>query len=311
MPELVAKFETRAAQSQDVGSPSMQNMQRTSKDDPDQSSSSSSSESQSAAVPAVQPQAVSVEDGLQKQAALRVEKDLAGVLIPEVTSSAAISSAATAAIGNTPLAAGQVTGGPPDQMPSQPEGPPASRLSTALLQAHDAQTSEPNSSVPPSLAVQAPDSRRGTDDSVAEPLPSSAYRAQPKPSRFAAKPAPAGPPSESGESTASSSYAEAEPMTSMQAAKPAATAMGLSVAVNNANRIRTESDVSQDVEETPTSARPLFTGPSSSSLAAAPGSVTVSPKGSVVGFMPLPAGSPHPLQADDTQVRRFSSYIAC
>ena len=298
----MAKFETRAARSQDTGTSSVQNMQRTSKDQPVESSSSSSSgepEERSAAVPAVRPQAVSADDGLLKQAALRVEKDLAGVPIPEVTSSAAISSAATDAIGNTPLAAGQLTEG---QGASQPENPAASRLSTALLQAHDAQTSEPQKSVPASLAVQTSDSRRGTGDSVAEPLPASAYRAQPQPSRFAAKPTRAAPPSESGESTASSSYAEAEPFSSGAGAKPAAAAMGLSVVVNNANRLRTESDVSQDARETPTSARPLLTGPSSTAFAAAPGSVTVSPKGSVVGFMPLPAGSPHPLQADDTQV---------
>lgn len=276
-------------------------MQRTSKDQPAASSSSSSSsgelEERSAAEPAVRPQAVSADDGLLKQAALRVEKDLAGVPIPEVTSSAAISSAATDAIGNTPLAAGQLTEG---QGASQPENPAASRLSTALLQAHDAQSSEPQKSVPASLAVQTSDSRRGTGDSVAEPLPASAYRAQPQPSRFAAKLRRAAPPSESGESTASSSYAEAEPFSIGAGAKPAGAALGLSVVVNNTNR--TESDVSQDAGETPTSARPLLTGPSSTALAAAPGSVTVSPKGSVVGFMPLPAGSPHPLQADDTQV---------
>jgi len=62
--------------------------------------------------------------------------------------------------------------------------------------------------------------------------------------------------------------------------------------------MRTESDVSQDADNSPSSARPLLAGPSSSALAAAPGSVTVSPKGSVVGFMPVPAGQ-HPLESED------------
>ena len=282
-------------------------MQRTSKDLPEDSRSSGSS-SASEDQPAVKPQAVSADDGIQKQAALRVEKDLAGIQIPAVTSSAAIGSAATQPIGNTPLAAGQVSGGESEQAVSQAGGASPARLSTALLEAHDAQTSEPQRPTPASLAVQTSDSRRGTGDSVAEPLPSSAYRAQPQPSRFAAKPTKAASPSDSGESTASGSYAEAEPMATAQGTKVAASAMGLSVAVNNANRLRTESDVSQDAGGTPTSARPLMTGPSSATLAAAPGSVAVSPKGSVVGFMPLPSGSPHPLQADDTQV---SYFITC
>ena len=65
--------------------------------------------------------------------------------------------------------------------------------------------------------------------------------------------------------------------------------------------MRTESDISQDVE-TPSSARPLLAGTSSAALAAAPGSVHVSPKGSVIGFMPVPA-SQHPLHGEeDTMV---------
>ena len=286
-------------------------MQRASKESPDRSSSSgSSSGSGPVSTPekAIVPPTVSADDGAQKQAALRVEKDLAGVPIPEVTSAAALNSAATASISSTPLAAGQLTGGGTEASNAQTDSNP--RLSSALLEALDAQTGAPQKPTPASLAVLTSDSRRGTSesrrgsgDSVAEPLPASAYREKPQPSRFAAKPAAAAPPSDGGESTGTTSSAEAEPMASTrQAASPAAAALGLSVNVKNASRLRTESDMSQDAGDSPSSARPLLTGPSSATLAAAPGSVSVSPKGSVVGFMPMPAGFPHPLQADDTQV---------
>ena len=302
VPELVAKFETRAAAraavSFETGSSSLQNMQRASKDLVDGSGSSySGSESASEPEKAIAPPTVSADDGAQKQAALRVDKDLAGVPIPEVTSAAALSSAATASISSTPLAAGQLTGGASEQTAPQPGSNP--RLSSALLEALDAQTNAPQKATAASLAVQSPGSRRGSGDSVAEPLPASAYREKPQPSRFAAKPPPA---SDGGESIGTSSSVEAQPMTSAgQAARPA-TALGLLVNVKDASTLRTESDMSQDAGGTPLSARALLTGPSSATLAAAPGSVTVSPKGSVIGFMPLPAAFPHPLQPDDTQV---------
>ena len=298
-------------------------MQRSSKDVPEGDSSSSSGESEPRGI---LPRTVSADDGALKKAALQVQKDLAGVAIPEVTSVAALNAAATAPIGNTPLAAGQ-------DAPSiaNPTAGEPSRLSPELLRALDAQTeAQPvrQSAVPASLAVQPADSRRGTNDSVAEPLPSSAYAkgrssatggrkdsvyeplpqsayaGKPQPSRFAASPRgppdPAASDSEDSDSVASEDYPEA-PLRAGGKAAPgrstAAEAMGLTLAVKAASRMRTESDISQDTEG-PTSARPLLAGTSSAALAAAPGSVHVSPKGSVVGFMPLPA-THHPLHGDD------------
>ncbi len=301
-------------------------MQRTSKDRPEDSDGSSSySDDQQSDQPRVLPRAVSAEDGALKKAALQVERDLAGLKIPEVTSAAAQSAAATAPMRSTPLAAGQLQG---NNEPAEPSTTEPSRLSPALLRALDAETNAqagPGKAPPASLAVQAADSRRGTGDSVAEPLPASAYSkrsaaapnarndsvfeplpasAYPnkQPSRFASpRGAPAPAVSESGDSdSASDGYPEAAPM-AVAGAKSrgkAADAMGLTVAVKAASRMRTESDVSQDADNSPSSARPLLAGPSSSALAAAPGSVTVSPKGSVVGFMPVPAGQ-HPLESED------------
>ena len=272
-------------------------MNRTSKDRPDMDddASSSSSSTQRSEEPRVLPRAVSADDGALKKAALQVEKDLAGVEIPEVTSAAAINAAATASIRSTPPAAGQL----------QPEGPAAgtepSRLSSAALRALDAETAMQGvnqQGSPASLAVQPAESRRGTGDSVAEPLPKSAYATK-QPSRFAkSQDAPTASYSES-ESAASDN--EAAPMAAGRG--KAADAMGLTVAVKAASRMRTDSDLSQDnADNSPSSARPLLTGPSSSALAAIPGSVHVSPKGSVIGFMPLPANQ-HPLQSQDFETR--------
>ena len=313
-------------------------MQRSNRDRSDESDgSSSSSGNEQSDQPRVLPRTVSADDGALKKAALQVAKDMAGVNIPEVTSAAAMSAAATASMRSTPLAAGQIQGGtqPGDAGASASE---SSRLSPALLQALNAETQSQSGTqrnTPFSLAVQGADSRRGTGDSVAEPLPSSAYSkrgsssvtapdgrkdsvfepmptsaytTKQQPSRFASPrggPAPAA--SDSGSSdSASDGYPEAAPK-AISAAKgkgTAAEAMGLTVAVNAASRMRTESDMSQDAQDSPSSARPLLTGPSSSALAAVPGSVTVSPKGSVVGFMPVPSGQ-HPLQSQeyDTMVR--------
>lgn len=300
-------------------------MQRTSEDRSEDSDGSSSySDDQQSEQPRVLPRAVSAEDGALKKAALQVQRDLAGVRIPEVTSAAAQSAAATAPMHSTPLAAGQLQG---DNEPAEPSASEPFRLSPALLRALDEETKAgPGKAPPASLAVQAADSRRGTGDSVAEPLPSSAYSkrsaaapdarkdsvfeplpasaypTKQQPSRFASpRGAPAPAASESGDSdSASDGYPEAAPM-AFAGAKPrgkAADAMGLTVAVKAASRMRTESDVSQDADNSPSSARPLLAGPSSSALAAAPGSVTVSPKGSVVGFMPVPSGQ-HPLESED------------
>lgn len=310
-------------------------MQRSSKDVPEEDSSSSSGESEARGM---LPRTVSADDGALKKAALQVQKDLAGIAIPEVTSVAALSAAATAPIGNTPLAAGQ-------DVPSiaKTTAVETARLSPELLRALDAQTeAQPvrQSAVPASLAVQPADSRRGTNDSVAEPLPSSAYAkgrssatdgrkdsvyeplpqsayaGKPQPSRFAASPrgapGPAASDSEDSESVASEGYPEAPLRASGGVASgrgTAAEAMGLTVAVKAASRMRTESDISQDAEG-PASARPLLAGTSSAALAATPGSVHVSPKGSVVGFMPVPA-THHPLHADDDNMVgycKFSSW---
>ena len=336
--ELVAKFESQAAQPQSNDQADTQAMQRSNRDRSDESDgSSSSSGNEQSDQPRVLPRTVSADDGALKKAALQVAKDMAGVNIPEVTSAAAMSAAATASMRSTPLAAGQIQGGtqPGDARASASE---SSRLSPALLQALNAETQSQSGTqrnTPLSLAVQGADSRRGTGDSVAEPLPSSAYSkrgsssvtapdgrkdsvfepmptsaytTKQQPSRFASPrggPAPAA--SDSGSSdSASDGYPEAAPK-AISAAKgrgTAAEAMGLTVAVNAASRMRTESDMSQDAQDSPSSARPLLTGPSSSALAAVPGSVTVSPKGSVVGFMPVPSGQ-HPLQSQeyDTMVR--------
>ena len=305
--ELVAKFENHASQAQLLDQGDNLAMNRASKDrlDDGDSSSSSSSEGPQSEEPRVLPRAVSAEDGALKKAALQVQKDLAGVEIPEVTSTAALSAAATASIRSDPLAAGQLQTDAPAFGTEQPAAPEPSRLSSAVLRALDAETAAqglPDRAPPPSLAVQTPGSRRGTGDSVAEPLPSSAYtkRGLPtnatldsprqQPSRFAKPQGPASY-SEDSESVAS----DTEPMpTSARGAAPSGKA---------ASRMRTESDVSQDNgDNTPSSARPLLQpGPSSSALAAAPGSVTVSPKGSVVGFMPMPAGQ-HPLQSGDYEM---------
>ena len=294
-------------------------MQRTSKEQSEDSDGSSSySDDQQSEQPRVLPRAVSAEDGALKKAALQVQRDLAGVRIPEVTSAAAQSAAATAPMRSTPLAAGQLQG---NNEPAEPSASEPLRLSPALLRALDAET---NAQAGPGKAP--PASRRGTGDSVAEPLPSSAYSkrsgaapnarndtvfeplpasaypTKQQPSRFASpRGAPAPAASESGDSdSASDGYPEAAPMAVVGAKSrgKAADAMGLTVAVKAASRMRTESDVSQDADNSPSSARPLLAGPSSSALAAAPGSVTVSPKGSVVGFMPVPAGQ-HPLESED------------
>lgn len=311
-------------------------MQRSSRDRPTEESdgSSSSSDDQQPEPRRALPRAVSADDGALKKAALQVERDLAGVEIPEVTSAAAQSAAATASMRSTPLAAGQLQEEPAGSSAEGPSATEPSRLSPAMLRALDAETDAqagPQQGTPASLAAQAADSRRGTGDSVAEPLPSSAYSkrgasdgrkdslfepmppsaysSKAQPSRFAN---PRGGPaaasdSEDSESGASDSYPEAAPMATAGARGKgkAAEAMGLTVAVKAASRMRTESDVSQDAENSPSSARPLLQGPSSSALAAAPGSVTVSPKGSVVGFMPVPSAGQHPLQSQDydTMVR--------
>ena len=299
--ELVARFESQANQPQSSSQGDREAMNRTSKDRPnmDDGASSSSSSTQRSDEPRVLPRAVSADDGALKKAALQVEKDLAGVEIPEVTSAAAINAAATASIRSTPPAAGQL----------QPEGPASStepsRLSSAALRALDAETAMQGVSQqgsPASLAVQPAESRRGTGDSVAEPLPKSAYATK-QPSRFAkSQDAPTASYSDS-ESVASDS--EAAPMAA-GSAKPsgkAADAMGLTVAVKAASRMRTDSDLSQDnADNSPSSARPLLAGPSSSALAAIPGSVHESPKGSEIGFMPLPAHQ-NPLQSQDFETR--------
>ena len=313
-------------------------MQRSSKDVPEENSGSSFSSEESEHV-GVLARAVSADDGALKKAVLQVQKDLAGIEIPEVTSVAALSAAATASMGNTPLAAGQDTPATADAASTE-----TSRLSPALLRALDAETetkSGRQSAVPASLAVQPADSRRGTGDSVAEPLPSSAYgksrspapdgrkdslfepmpatayAGKPQPSRFAASPrgapGPAAPESESSDSVASEDYPES-PLRADAAPTPgrdtAAEAMGLTVAVKAASRMRTESDVSQDMDS-PLSARPLLAGPSSAALSPAPGPVHVSPKGSVIGFMPVPAGQ-YPLHGeDDSMVRRPRLALFC
>ena len=281
-------------------------MQRGSKDFPEGSRGSSSSSEASERL-GVLARAVSADDGALKKAALQVQKDLAGVEIPEITSVAALSAAATAPIGSTPLAAGQDT--PVTADTAQVE---TSRLSPALLRALDAETETQagrQSGVPASLSVQPADSRRGTGDSVAEPMPATAYAGKPQPSRFAANPqrapGPAAPESESSSSNASEDYPDTYGRTGATTAPDkdkAAEAMGLTVAVKAASRMRTVSDLSQDLES-PSSARPLLAGPSSA-LPSAPGHVHVSPKGSVIGFMPVPA-SQHPLHGeDDSMVRR-------
>ena len=282
-------------------------MQRSSKDVSEGSRGSGSSTEESERL-GVLARAVSADDGALKKAALQVQKDLAGVEIPEVTSVAALSAAATASIGSTPLAAGQDTPATADT--AQVE---ASRLSPALLRALDAETETKagrQSGVPASLSVQTADSRRGTGDSVAEPMPATAYAGKPQPSRFAGPqkaPGPAAPESESSSSSASEGYPDTSRRTGVTTAPDkdtAAEAMGLTVAVKAANRMRTVSDPDM---ESPPSARPLLAGPSS----AVPGPVHVSPKGSVIGFMPVPA-SQHPLHGeDDSMVRRVHSAPFC
>ena len=311
VPDLVAKFESQAVP-QDKGQYA-QTMQRSSKDVPEgrRDSSSSSRESERLGVLA---RAVSADDGALKKAALQVQKDLAGVEIPEVTSVAALSAAATAPIGSTPLAAGQDTPATADT--AQVE---TSRLSPALLRALDAETetkASRQSGVPASLSVQPADSRRGTGDSVAEPMPATAYAGKPQPSRFAASPqkgpGPAAPESESSSSDASEGYPNSPRRTGAAIAPgkdAGAEAMGLTVAVKAAERMRTVSDSSQNMES-PSSARPLLAGPSTA-VPSAPGPVHVSPKGSVIGFMPVPA-SQHPLHGeDDSMVRRLHSAAFC
>ena len=275
----------------------------------DEGSRDSSSSSQESERLGVLARAVSADDGALKKAALQVQKDLAGVEIPEVTSVAALSAAATAPIGTTPLAAGQDT--PVTADTAQVE---TSRLSPALLRALDAKTETKTgrrSGVTPSLSVQPADSRRGTGDSIAEPMPATAYAGKPQPSRFAASPqwapGPAVPESQSSDSDASEGYPEPSPKAGAQRAPDkdtAAEAVGLTVAVNTASRMRTVSDLSQDMES-PSSARPLLAVSSSTALPSAPGPVHVSPKGSVIGFMPVPAGQ-HPLRGeDDSMVGRL------
>ena len=322
---MVAKFESQTAQSQPSGL-TPPTMQRSSKDAIEETAGSSSS-SEEAEPRGVLPRTVSADDGALKKAALQVQKDLAGIEIPEITSVAAQSAAATAPIGSAPLAASQDA--PSIANPTVVE---TSRLSPELLRALDAQTEALpglQSGVPASLAVQPADSRRGTNDSVAEPLPSSAYTkgrsgapegrkdsvyeplpasayaGKAQPSRFAASPrgvpGPAASDSEGSES--SSGSRDPSPRGGRGAAPSkasAAEAMGLTVAVKAASRMRSESNISQDIES-PSSARPLLVGASSAALAAAPGSVHVSPKGSVVGFMPIPSNQ-HPLNEDDSMV---------
>ena len=285
-------------------------MQRSSKDVPEGSTGSSSSSKESE-TPGVLPRTVSVDDGALKKAALQVQKDLAGVEIPEVTSVAAQSAAATAPLGSTPLAAGQEAVSGTGQTSVE-----TSRLSPALLRALDAETEaqpRPQPGIAASLAVQPAESRRGTGDSVAEPLPASAYKSdksvdkqkapanagKSQTSRFAASPR-GGARASYSDSQSSASDDDAVPPAAARDASvkgAAAEAMGLTVAVKAASRMRTESDISQDAES-PSSARPLLAGTSSAALAAAPGSVHVSPKGSVVGFMHVPS-SQHPLHHED------------
>ena len=126
VPDLVAKFESQAVQPQDKGlyAPAMQ---RSSKDVPEGSEGSSSSSDEPERL-GVLARAVSADDGALKKAALQVQKDLAGVEIPEITSVAALSAAATAPIGSAPLAAGQDIPATADT--TQVE---TSRLSPALL----------------------------------------------------------------------------------------------------------------------------------------------------------------------------------
>lgn len=306
VPDLVAKFESQVVP-QDKGQYA-QTMQRSSKDVPEGSRGSSSS-SEASQRQGVLARAVSADDGALKKAALQVQKDLAGVEIPEITSVAALSAAATAPIGSTPLAAGQDTPATADT--AQVE---TSRLSPALLRALDAETETKagrQSGVPASLSVQPADSRRGTGDSVAEPMPATAYAGKPQPSRFAASPqrapGPAAPESESSSSNASEGYPPRNGATTTSDKDTAAEAMGLTVGVTAA--MRTGSDLSQDLES-PSSARPLLAGPSTA-LPSAPGPVHVSPKGSVIGFMPVPA-SQHPLHGeDDSMVRRPHSVPLC
>lgn len=321
VPDLVAKFESQAVQPQD-NVQTAQTMQSSSKDAPEENSGSSSSSEGSERL-GVLARAVSADDGALKKAALQVQKDLAGVEIPEVTSVAALSAAATASIGNTPLAAGQDT-------PATAATDASSRLSPALLRALDAETdtqSGRQSGVPASLAVQPAGSRRGSSDSVAEPLPSSAYAVsrpnapdsrkesamatgtagKPQPSRFAASPRGAPGPAAS-ESGSSDSEGFLEPSAGAGArATPgrntAAPSRGLTVAVPAGGMRGTEADVPQDTES-PSSARPLLAGPFSTGVVRTPGPVHVSPKGSVIGFMPVPPGQ-HPLHGeDDSMVRR-------
>lgn len=304
-------------------------MQRSSRDVPEQTSGSSSSSDKSERL-GVLPRAVSADDGALRKAALQVQKDLAGVEIPEVTSVAALSAAATSSIGNTPLAAGQDT---PATAESAVSDAP-NRLSPALLRALDAETdtqSGRQSGFPASLAVQPAGSRRGSNDSIAEPLPSSAYAesksrgpdgrkgsgleskptataGKSQPSRFAVSPRGApGPAAPESESSDSEGYPEPTPGGAGAGATPgqgtAAPSRGLAVAVPAANRAGSEADGAQDMES-PSSARPLLAGPFSTAVVGAPGPVHVSPKGSVIGFMPVPHGQ-HPLHGeDDSMVRR-------
>lgn len=280
-------------------------MQRSSKDVPEGSEGSSSSSDEPERL-GVLARAVSADDGALKKAALQVQKDLAGVEIPEITSVAALSAAATAPIGSAPLAAGQDVPATADM--TQVE---TSRLSPALLRALDAETetkSGRQAGASASLAVQPADSRRGTGDSVAEPMPATAYAGKPQPSRFAASPqratGPVAPESESSSSGASEDYPDHSAKAGARTAPAkgtAAEARGLTVAVKANSRMRTVSDLSQDLES-PSSARPLLAGPSSA-LPSAPGPVHVSPKGSVIGFMPVPAGQ-HPLHGEDDSMVR-------
>lgn len=279
-------------------------MQRSSKDVPEGSEGSSSSSDEPERL-GVLARTVSADDGALKKAALQVQKDLAGVEIPEITSVAALSAAATAPIGSAPLAAGQDIPATADT--AQVE---TSRLSPALLRALEAETetkSGRQAGASASLAVQPADSRRGTGDSVAEPMPATAYAGKPQPSRFAAGPqratGPVAPESESS-SNASEDYPDPSAKAGARTAPvkdTAAEARGLTVAVNANSTMRTVSDLSQDMES-PSSARPLLAGPSSA-LPSAPGPVHVSPKGSVIGFMPVPAGQ-HPLHGEDDSMVR-------
>lgn len=328
VPDLVAKFESQVVQPHDIGQVA-QNMQRSSKDVPEQSPGSSSSSEKSERLGAL-PRAVSADDGALRKAALQVQKDLAGIEIPEVTSVAALSAAAILSIGNNPLAAGQDTPATADSAVSDAPN----RLSPALLRALDAETdtqSGRQSGFPASVAVQPASSRRGSNDSVAEPLPSSAYAesksrgpdgrkggvleskptttaGKSQPSRFAVSPRGApGPAATESESSDSEGYPEPSPRGAGARATPgrgtAAPSRGLAVAVPAANRTGSGADGAQDMES-PSSARALLAGPFPSAVVGAPGPVHVSPKGSVIGFMPVPHGQ-HPLHGeDDSMVRR-------